>query len=233
MGHWVVTTSVVVGGSSGLGRAVARRLADRGDSVVITSRSPERAAAVAGEIGGEARGVALDLARPETVSDAFAGVREVDHLVMSAIEHSTNSLEDFDVADAVRTVTVKLVGYAETVRVLRDRLTVEASVVLFGGLAKVRPYPGSTLVTTVNAGISGLMRTLAVELAPRRVNAIHPGVVGDSPKWSGVRDHPHVPRTPIGRLVTTAEVVDATEFLLRNTGVNAQDLFVDGGLRTT
>ena len=212
---------------------MAQRLADRGDTVVITSRSQERAAAVAGEIGGATRGLSLDLARPETIADAFAGVREVDHLVISAIEQSVNSLDDFHIADAVRTVTIKLVAYAETARALRDRLPPEASVVLFGGLAKLRPYPGSTMVTTVNGGVSSLMRTLAVELAPRRVNAIHPGVVGDSPKWIEVPNHPHVPRTPIGRLVTTAEVVNATEFLLRNTGVNAQDLFVDGGLRAT
>jgi len=212
---------------------VAQRLSDRGDAVVITSRSPERAAAVAGEIGGATRGLTVDLARPETIADAFAEVGEVDHLVISAIAQGANSLDDFDIADAVQTVTIKLVAYAETVRALRDRLTPGASVVLFGGLAKARPYPGSTMVTTANGGISGLVRTLAVELAPRRVNAIHPGVVGDSPKWIDMPDHPHVPRTPIGRLVTTAEVVDATEFLLRNTGVNAEDLFVDGGLRAT
>ncbi|MFD7619235.1 SDR family NAD(P)-dependent oxidoreductase [Streptomyces sp. NPDC059802] len=228
-----MTTSVLVGGSSGLGRAVAQRLADRGDSVVITSRSQERATAVAREIGGAAQGLALDLARPETIADALAEVGEVDCLVISAIEQSTNSIDDFDIAAAVRTVTIKLVAYVETVRALHDRLTFDASVVLFGGLAKERPYPGSTMVTTANGGISALVRTLAVELAPRRVNAIHPGVVGDSPKWIDVPDHPHAPRTPIGRLVTTAEVVGATEFLLRNTGINAADLFVDGGLRVT
>jgi NAD(P)-dependent dehydrogenase (short-subunit alcohol dehydrogenase family) len=65
------------------------------------------------------------------------------------------------------------------------------------------------------------------------VNAIHPGVVGDSPKWRDVKNHPHVARTPIGRLVTMAEIADATEFLLRNTGINAQDLFVDGGMLVT
>ncbi|WP_335935022.1 SDR family NAD(P)-dependent oxidoreductase [Streptomyces sp. PTD5-9] len=231
--RWNAITSVVVGGSSGLGRAVAQRLADRGDTLVVTSRSRERAAAVAGEIGGGARGLPLDLARPETSADALATVREVDHLVISAIEQSVNSLDHFSITDAVRTVTVKLVAYAETVRALRDRLAPGASVVLFGGLAKLRPYPGSTMVTTANGGVSGLVRTLAVELAPCRVNAIHPGALGDSPKWSGAPDHPHVARTPIGRLVTTAEVVDATECLPRDTGVNAQDLFVDGGLHAT
>lgn len=142
-------------------------------------------------------------------------------------------MRNFDIAAAVRVVTVKLVGYAETVRVLRPRFRPGASVVLFGGVAKERPYPGSTMVTTFNGGVSGLVKTLAVELAPHRVNALHAGVVGDSPKWRDVPNHPHIARTPIGRLVTMAEVADATEFLMRNTGINAQDLFVDGGVLVT
>jgi NAD(P)-dependent dehydrogenase (short-subunit alcohol dehydrogenase family) len=58
-------------------------------------------------------------------------------------------------------------------------------------------------------------------------------VVGDSPKWRDVPAHPHVSRTPIGRLVTMDEVADAVEFLLRNSGINAQDLVIDGGLQVT
>jgi NAD(P)-dependent dehydrogenase (short-subunit alcohol dehydrogenase family) len=72
-----------------------------------------------------------------------------------------------------------------------------------------------------------------VEIAPHRVNAIHPSVVGDSPKWREVPDHPAIARTPIGRLVTMAEVADAAEFLLRNKGINAHDLHLDGGLITS
>lgn len=228
-----MTTSIVVGGSSGLGRAVAQRFAGRGETVIITSRTTARADTVATEIGGTTRGLALDLSQPETIAAALADVREVDNLVISAIEQGTNSLAAFDIAEAINTVTIKLVGYTETVRALRDRFTPGASVVLFGGLAKERPYPGSTIVTASNAGIAGLVKTLAIEIAPHRVNAIHPGVVGDSPKWRDVPDHPHIPRTPIGRLVTTTEIVDATDFLLRDTGVNANDLFIDGGLRVT
>jgi NAD(P)-dependent dehydrogenase (short-subunit alcohol dehydrogenase family) len=229
----IVTSSIIVGGSSGVGRAVAQRFADRGDSVIVTSRTAARADTVATELGGTTRGLAVDLSRPETIAAALADVREVDNLVISAITQGVNSLADFDIGKAIEAVTIKLVGYTETVRALRDRFAPGASVVLFGGLAKERPYPGSTMVTALNGGVSALVKTLAVELAPHRVNAIHPGVVGDSPKWRDVPDHPHVPRTPIGRLVTTAEVVDATDFLLRNTGVNAHDLFVEGGLLVT
>jgi len=225
--------SVVVGGSAGIGRVIAERLAARGDDVVITSRDQPTADAVAQQIGPTARGIALDLARPTTVAAALADLGAVDNLVITAIEQAVNTVRDFDLAQAVRSVTVKLVGYTEVVRVLEPQFTPDCAVVLFGGVAKDRPYPGSTMVTTFNAGVGGLTRTLAVEIAPHRVNAIHPGVVGDSPRWRDVPAHPHIPRTPIGRLVTMDEVADATEFLLRNTGVNAHELVVDGGLLTT
>lgn len=228
-----MATSVIIGGGSGLGRVIAQRCADRGDQVVISSRDQSRADDVAAQIGGATRGLAVDLSQPETIMQALADVAGVDHLVITAIEQGNNSLKDFDIAMAVRAVTIKLVGYAEAVRVLLPRFNPGASVVLFGGLAKERPYPGSTMVTSFNGGVTGLVKTLALEIAPHRVNALHPGVVGDSPKWCEFVNHPHIARTPIGRLVTMDEVADATEFLPRNSGVNAQDLFVDGGMLVT
>ncbi|MGX1910006.1 SDR family NAD(P)-dependent oxidoreductase [Streptomyces phaeochromogenes] len=228
-----MSTSIVIGGSGGLGRVIAQRFADRGDSVVVTSRDKARAEATAEEIGSRVRGMALDLSQPDTIAHALGGITEVDQLVITAMDPVPNSLADFDLTDAVRVVTIKLVGYAETVRALRDRFNPAASVVLFGGLARERPYPGSTMVTTFNAGLTGLVKTLAAEVAPHRVNALHPGVIGDSPKWRDVTDHPHLRRTPTGRLVTMAEIADATDFLLRNAGMNAHDLNVDGGMLIT
>jgi NAD(P)-dependent dehydrogenase (short-subunit alcohol dehydrogenase family) len=224
--------SVIVGGSSGIGAVIATRLAMGGDDVVITSRDAGRASEVAATIGRGARGLALDLSKPETVEAALADIREVDNLVITAIEQAVNAVHEFDITQAVRSVTVKLVGYTEVVRVLRPRFNPDASVVLFGGVARDRPYPGSTVVTAFNGGVSSLIKTLAIEIAPHRVNALHPGVVGDSPKWRDVPEHPHIARTPIGRLVTMDEVADATEFLLRNSGVNAHNLNIEGGLLT-
>ncbi|MFD8219707.1 SDR family oxidoreductase [Streptomyces sp. NPDC059697] len=228
-----MTSTLIVGGSGGLGGVIAQYFADRGDDVIITSRDKARAETIAAGIGVGVRGLALDLAQPETISASLADVAEVDNLVITAVGQAANTLAQFNISDAVTAVTMKLVGYAETVRVLRDRLSPGASVVLFGGLAKERPYPGSTVVTTFNAGITGLVKTLAVEMAPHRVNALHPGLIGDSPKWRGVPNPPHSAQTPIGRLVTMAEIADATDFLLRNTGINAHDLYIDGGLLAT
>ena len=87
-------------------------------------------------------------------------------------------------------------------------------------MAKERPYPGSTTVTTVNGGVVGLTRTLVEELRPVRVNSIHPGVVGDSPYWSGkpAAIAKYTAETPTGRLVEMHEIVDAAVFLLENGG---------------
>ena len=82
---------------------------------------------------------------------------------------------------------------------------------------------------TVNGGISSLIRTLAIELAPIRFNAIHPGIVGDSPFWEGKALDAVIERTPTKRLATMAEIVDATVFLLENRAINGINLYVDGG----
>ena len=223
-------TSVIVGGSTGLGRTIAGRLAARGDDVVITSRDAARASEIARDLGPTVRGLAVNLAAPDSIAASLVDIESVDNLVITAIAQSVTTVKDFDTKAAIESITVKLVGYIETVRVLRDRFTPSASVVLFGGLAKDRPYPTSTMVTTFNAGVTGLVKTLAIELAPHRVNAIHPGLVGDSPKWLNADTGFAESRTPIGRLVTMDEIANATEFLLGNGGVNGVDLNIDGGV---
>src|SRR6266498_836955 len=212
---------VVVGGTSGIGREVARFYADKGHEVVLTGRDAARAEAVAAEIGGHTTGIALELARPEEIAAALAGV-----------DRDENKVRDYDLKRATYLVTLKLLGYTEVVHTLLPRMHDDSSIVLFGGLAMLRPYPGSTTVTTVNGGVSGLARALAVELGPIRVNAVHPGFVGDSPLWSARGEaalKPRRDRTPTGRLATMREVAGAVDFLLTNRAVNGVDLPVDGG----
>jgi NAD(P)-dependent dehydrogenase (short-subunit alcohol dehydrogenase family) len=221
---------LIVGGTSGIGLRLAEAYTRRGRDVVITGRERARTAAAAAEIGAGA--CAVDLSEPESVSACLGDVGSVERLVIGAVDRDENTIADYDIASATRLVTLKLVGYAEVVHTLLPRLTPSASILFFGGLALRRPYPGSTTITTVNGGVVGLVHTLAVELAPIRVNAIHPGVVGDSPYWAGkpaaVLDA-LVARTPIGRLATMDEIVDASMFLLENGAVNGVNLEVDGG----
>jgi len=223
---------VVIGGTRGLGREVAQYYADAGREVVISGREQTACEGCAAEIGGATSAVGLDLAEPQTIADRLAGVGDVQHLVLAAIERDSNSVREYDVAAALRLVTLKLVGYTEVIHALAPRFTPDSSILIFGGLARDRPYPGSTTVTTVNGGVTGLVRTLVIELAPTRVNALHPAIVGDSPQWRDMPAERHdalVQRTPIGRLVTMAEVVEASRFLLENAAINGINLPVDGG----
>jgi NAD(P)-dependent dehydrogenase (short-subunit alcohol dehydrogenase family) len=225
-------TVVIVGGTQGLGRELAQSYAGDGREVVVTGRDQGRAEAAASEIGGATRGIGFDLAQPHAIADRLADVGDVEHLVLAAIDRDVNKVREYDVEAAVRLVTLKLVGYTEVIHALLPRLRDDASILIFGGLARDRPYPGSTTVTTVNGGVTSLVRTLVIELAPRRVNGLHPSIVGDSPQWVDMPDERRqalVERTPIGRLVTMAEVVDACRFLLENQAVNGINLAVDGG----
>jgi NAD(P)-dependent dehydrogenase (short-subunit alcohol dehydrogenase family) len=224
--------AVIVGGTSGIGRQVAEALAKRGEQVWITGRDPARAQAVAKDIGGGTRGIGLDIAEPKEIAGRLAEVGSVTHLVLAAIERDDNSVRNYSIERAIRLVTLKLVGYTEVIHALVPKLTADASIVLFGGQARARPYPGSTTVTTVNGGVTTMVRTLAVELAPVRVNAVHPGIVGDSPAWQG--KPPEVlqrviDRTPTKRLATMKDVAGSVLFLLDNQSVNGVNLEVDNG----
>ena len=222
---------VVVGGTRAIGLEIVKHYAAAGRQVVLTGQTPESVEAAVASVGGSSSGVTFDLAEPESIGPALADVGPVAHLALVAIDRDQNSVADYSIERAIRLVTLKLVGYTTVVSTLRDRLADESSIVLFGGMAKERPYPGSTTVTTVNGGVVGLTRTLVEELRPMRVNSIHPGVVGDSPYWAEktAAITKYTSETPLGRLATMAEIVDATVFLLENGAVNGVDLIVDGG----
>jgi NAD(P)-dependent dehydrogenase (short-subunit alcohol dehydrogenase family) len=224
--------TVVVGGTSGLGLEVARHRSKLGDDVVLTGRAADNAAEVASSLDGGASSVAFDLTEPAGIAPSLAGIERVDNLVLAAIDRDTNDVRAYDLDRALNLVTLKLVGYTEIVHTLLPAMHDGSAVVVFGGRAKDRPYPGSITVSTVNGGVIGMVNALALELAPIRINAIHPGIVGDSPFWAA-KPHPvlegYRSRTPTGRLATMADIVGAVDFLLTNRGVNAVQLYVDGG----
>jgi NAD(P)-dependent dehydrogenase (short-subunit alcohol dehydrogenase family) len=226
-----MTSLLIASGTHGIGKEIARHYAKQGWSVVLTGRDGSRARSAAADVGRDTRGIALDLSEPEQIADALTDVGTVDHVVLSAIARDSNYVTEYDIAKARYLAIMKLVGYTAVVSALIDRLGDDASIVLFGGRAKDRPYPGSLTVSTVNGGVSGLVRAMAVQLAPRRVNAIHPGVVGNSPYWTENQEFIDKVReaTPTGRNVTIEDIVDGVDFLIRNESVNGVDLYIDGG----
>ncbi|WP_446039052.1 SDR family oxidoreductase [Streptomyces sp. SID1121] len=235
---------VVVGGTQGLGLSLVTHYAEQGRSVVLTGRDAGRAAEIAGVLaaspsvvaaGGTVSGIAVDLGVPEDIEAALAGIGEVDRLALVAIERDQNTIKDYNIGRAVRLATLKLVGYSEVVHTLVPRLFEGASVVMFGGIAKDRAYTGSTTVSTVNGGIDALVRSLALELSPVRVNGLHPGIVPDTPYWQdkGAFLEPQLQRVLAAQPVSTNDITDAAVFLLENPSVNGANLSVDGGYRHT
>lgn len=224
--------TVVVGGTSGMGLEVARHRSESGDEVILTGRDATKSADVAASLEGTARAVAFDLTEPAAIASALAGIDRVDHLVLAAIDRDSNSVREYDLERALSLVTLKLVGYTEVIHALSPVMHDDSAVVMFGGRAKDRPYPGSITVSTVNGGVVGMVSAMALELAPIRINAIHPGIVGDSPFWAAKPEavlEGYRSRTPTGRLATMADIVAGVDFLLENRGVNGIQLYVDGG----
>jgi NAD(P)-dependent dehydrogenase (short-subunit alcohol dehydrogenase family) len=229
-------TVIIIGGTSEFGKRTAEHYVAEGRSIVLTSRDAGRAQAAAEAVGPSCRGIALDLAQPETIAGALAGITDVDRVVITSVLRDDNNVKTYNVQGAMHLVTMKLVGYTEAIHALVPVMRDDASIVLYGGLAKDRPYPGSLTVTTVNGGVMTMIHALALQLAPIRINAIHPAIVGDSPFWAdkppGVLDAFRA-RTPLGKLVTVNDVVDASIFLLENPAVTGVNLRVDGGWMLT
>jgi len=222
---------LIVGATQGTGLLLAAEYARRGDRVVVTGRSAERAEKAAADIDGDVTGIAVNLSRPEEIAGALKDIGEVDRLAVVGVQRDGNTLAEYDVARGMDLAITKVVGYPTVVATLRERLTRDASVLLFGGMAKDYPYVGSTTLTAVNAAIVGQVRTLSIEMSPVRVNAIHPGVIGDSPFWQGKDAILEANRrqTLTRKLGTMSDVVDGSIFLLENAFANGINLSLDGG----
>lgn len=222
---------VIIGGTTIFGTLLAKYYVAEGRKVYVSSRSQESADALAKEIGGDCHGLALDLIKMHEIKDALTNVKDVDRVVLIAAMRTASNIRDYNIDSSSNLILSKLVGYMSVINALIPQLRQDASICMYGGNAKEWPYPGSTSVTTANGGISSMVNTLGVELAPIRINAIHPSVVGDTPFWA---DKPaaielHRSRTTTGKIVKAQEIVDATIFLLENTAVTGVNLTVDGG----
>ncbi|TMD38153.1 MAG: SDR family NAD(P)-dependent oxidoreductase, partial [Chloroflexi bacterium] len=124
---------VIVGGTHGIGKELARRFAADQHEVVVIGRDAARAEAAASEVGGRTHGLAFDLANPSEIAPALKNVGPVQYLVLAAIERDDSKVRQYDPARAMRLVTMKIVGNTEVVHALGDRLADDGSILIFGG----------------------------------------------------------------------------------------------------
>jgi NAD(P)-dependent dehydrogenase (short-subunit alcohol dehydrogenase family) len=221
---------VVIGGTSGLGLEIAKAAHASGIKVTIGGRGAERAAETAKLIGPDVIGVHIDLGDLASIRRAVRDGPPIMRL--------STTVKDFAIAEAEQLARIKLVGYVEAVSAALPRLKSSSSIVLFSGVAKTNPYAGSTMISVVNGGIVGMTKTMAMELAPIRVNCISPGLVPDSPIWKRALAQGPNPvvdamtaKTPTRRLAMTEDIIQGVFFLLDNKAVNGIDLELDGGIQ--
>lgn len=169
---------VVVGGSSGIGFAVARLALDLGARVTLASRTRAKLEAAAKGLQAKPAILAFDAIDPGAAAEAFATLDPIDHLVTTAGGAvAQGPLAETGWEGMSRTMVGKLGAQIEAVRAALPRIADRASVTLTSGAASRAPSKGSGALTATNAAIEALVGVLALELAPRRVNAVSPGLV--------------------------------------------------------
>jgi NAD(P)-dependent dehydrogenase (short-subunit alcohol dehydrogenase family) len=218
--------ALFVGGTSGIGLAAARLALEAGWDVVVAGRDPSRA-----EI--DADKVVFDVTDEAGLRIALAGIEPVDHLVFSTVASATGRLCELDLAAARRAFDTKYWGPLAAIQAVEVR----DSITLTSGVAASTPMVGGAITASINGAIESLVKTLAVELAPVRVNAVAPGVIV-SPLWDRLREADRTAMfdrlsgtLPAGRVGTPEDVAAAILFVMRNGFVTGETVHVDGGHR--
>ncbi|WP_157857444.1 SDR family oxidoreductase [Streptomyces yerevanensis] len=225
---------VVIGGSSGIGRAVARQAAAAGAQVVVGSRSQDKLEQTSKEIDGITTGV-VDVTDEDSVRAFFAGIDSLDHLVVCPGDMAVGSVYDVSLDDVRAALDTKIIGQLVSVRHAGKKISGEGSIVLIAGAAGFKPYADMSATAAANVGIAGMGRSLAVELAPVRVNVVVGGMI-DTPLWSFLPDDARAglfeqtaAGTPVGRIGQPDDVAVSVLHLLQNTFATGAVLHVDGG----
>ncbi|MED5618159.1 SDR family oxidoreductase [Ideonella sp. BN130291] len=232
---------VVVGGSSGMGLALSAQLLKRHCDVTIVGRSQHKLAAAAEQLGtaGSLRLHAADVTQEPQVQQLFEAAGPVDHIVCTAadIRGAYELLPDLALAAIERALRSKVIAPLLLAKHGAPHLRPGGSITFTSGIAAYRPRPKGVAVAAINAALEGMVRALAVELAPLRVNAVSPGWVR-TPIWQDVAGvdsdallDTMAQRLPVGRVGTADDIADAILFLLGNGYTTGTVLHVEGGHR--
>jgi NAD(P)-dependent dehydrogenase (short-subunit alcohol dehydrogenase family) len=230
---------VVIGGSSGIGWAVAEAALAEGAEVVIGSSSADKVEAAVARLGKGASGMAINVRDEASVQAFFAGAGAFDHLAYTAGDWDTAarsvSIAQFDPAVAATGLEVRFWGALLAIKHGQPRMSPRGSITLTDGVRTHRPSKGMPLSSAFGAAIEHLAKGLAVDLAPLRVNAVCPGVIMTE-IWAGASPDAiarMTARFPVPRGGDPAEVAQAYVYLMKAGYTTGQVLVVDGGLMLT
>lgn len=227
---------VVLGGTSGIGLAVARAAHDLGARAVVVSSRQAKVEAALSELRPDAEGHTVDLSTEGSISGLFDRLGPIDHLAYCAGEPLSLQRLDADLALVRRFWDVRYWGALAAAKHAASRLRAGGSIVFTGGTAGQRPLgAGWGPASSICSAMEGLTRALAIELAPLRVNCVAPGVVR-TPLWSGMSDEAReafytgeADRLLVKHVGEPAEIAEAYLYLMAQTYVTGQTVWVDGG----
>ncbi len=229
-------TVVVLGGSSGLGLATAKAAKAEGANVVITGRSQQRLDTAQAEIGSQVRAIALDVADEAGMRALFEGLPKLDHIFVSAATVTLGGGLAPDTEKLRPGMDTRFWGSIFAAKYGAPKMPRDGSITFCSGTSAWRPIAGSGGVGAASCGaIEALARSLAVNLAPIRVNAVAPGLI-DTPLIADVMGanaaaimEREAKRLPVGRVGRGEDIAEAVLFLMKNGFTTGITLTVDGG----
>ncbi|HXU99360.1 MAG TPA: SDR family oxidoreductase [Caulobacteraceae bacterium] len=230
---------VVIGGSSGIGLAVAEGALAEGARVVVASSRPETVETAVKHLGEGAAGAVVDCRDEASIATFFETTGAFDHLAYTAGDWGRamggQSVAKMDVASAKDGMAVRFWGALMAIKHAQGRISPTGSITLTDGVLAHRPMRGVPLSTAFGGAVEHLARGLAVDLAPLRVNAVCPGLVmsGATKGMPEAMVKGFTARCLIPRAGEPAEVAQAYLYLMRGAYTTGQVLIVDGGLMLT
>lgn len=227
----------ILGGSTGIGFAAAQLAMDRGANVTLAARSLDKLNAAAERLPG-AHVVVADISSRKSIEAVFENLPTVDHLVITAGRRIVGKLSTEDPDYLLQAVQERVFGVVYAVRSALPILSRNASIVLTSGVLAHRPTAtGTAVIAAACGGVEALVRALALELQPIRVNAIAPGFT-DTPLMDGLGQETKAmvlqkaaENSPVKRVGTVDDIAAAILFLLSNGYMSGEIIRIDGGAR--
>jgi NAD(P)-dependent dehydrogenase (short-subunit alcohol dehydrogenase family) len=228
-------TVVVIGGSSGIGLSTARRARAEGAAVIVTGRNPERLEHAASELDAQDTAV-FDANDPAAVKRFFDALKApVDHVMLTAGRPHYGRLLDLDHEQARVAMSEHMLVALEVARNAAGKVRPGGTLLFMGGTGSRRIGPGLGISPAITAAMPALTASLALELAPVRVNLVAPGFVDTGLSASLLGDGLEARREelraklPIGRVVEPEDVAALAVHIMSNTALTGATYDVDGG----
>jgi NAD(P)-dependent dehydrogenase (short-subunit alcohol dehydrogenase family) len=229
-------TVAIVGASSGIGLATAKAVALEGANVFMLSRSQAKLEEAAKTVHGKVRAIAMNMLDRAEVDSAISSIGAIDHLVLTAAgdELAYRGRITELTSEQVERSLDKLRGYVNVTRAAAPLMRERGSITLLSGTSAVKPPAGFSILAAGNAAIVSFGKTLALELAPIRVNVVMPDVV-DTPRHAGNSEmiRARAESMPARHLGQPKDVAHAIMFLMTNPYMDGHTLIIDGGIGAT